>query len=37
MLSVLGRAEALLVRAPNAPAEPAGAPCRIIRLDRGLL
>ena len=37
MLSVLGRAEALLVRAPHAPAAPAGSPCRIIRLDRALI
>ncbi len=31
-LSALARATCLLVRAPNAPAETAGAPCRIIRL-----
>ncbi|TXM74297.1 molybdopterin molybdotransferase MoeA [Methylobacterium sp. WL12] len=37
MLAVLGRAEALLVRAPHAPAARAGAPCRIIRLDRALI
>lgn len=37
MLSVLGRAEALLVRAPNAEAAAAGSACRIIRLDRTLL
>ena len=37
MLAVLGRAEALLVRAPHAPAARAGNPCRIIRLDRTLL
>ena len=37
MLAVLGRAEALLVRAPHAPAARAGDPCRIIRLDRTLL
>ncbi|MGU3537895.1 molybdopterin molybdotransferase MoeA [Methylobacterium sp. A54F] len=36
MLSVLGQAEALLVREPHAPAARAGAPCRIIRLDRAL-
>ncbi|WP_331317594.1 gephyrin-like molybdotransferase Glp [Methylobacterium mesophilicum] len=37
MLGVLGRSEALLIRAPNAPAARAGDPCRIIRLDRRLL
>ncbi len=37
MLAVLGRAEALLIRAPHAPAASAGDPCRIIRLDRSLL
>ncbi|MDP4022131.1 molybdopterin molybdotransferase MoeA [Methylobacterium sp. NEAU 140] len=37
MLAVLGRAEALLIRAPRAPAARAGDPCRIIRLDRRLL
>ncbi|MGH1574441.1 molybdopterin molybdotransferase MoeA [Methylobacterium sp. P31] len=37
MLAVLGRAEALLVRAPHAPPVRAGDPCRIIRLDRRLL
>ncbi len=37
MLSVLGQAEALLVRAPHAPAARAGDPCRIIRLDRRIL
>ena len=37
MLAVLGRAEALLIRAPHAPAARAGDPCRIIRLDRTLL
>jgi molybdopterin molybdotransferase len=37
MLAVLGRAEALLVRAPHAPPARAGDPCRIIRLDRRLL
>jgi len=37
MLSVLGQAEALLIRAPHAPATPAGAPCLILRLDRRIL
>ena len=37
MLAVLGRAEALLIRAPHEPAAKAGDPCRIIRLDRRLL
>ena len=37
MLSVLGSSEALLVRAPHAPAAKAGDPCRIIRLDRRIL
>ncbi|MEA1833008.1 gephyrin-like molybdotransferase Glp [Methylobacterium durans] len=37
MLSVLGQAEALLVRPPHAPAAEAGESCRIIRLDRGIL
>lgn len=37
MLAVLGRSEALLIRAPHAPAARAGDPCRIIRLDRRLL
>jgi molybdopterin molybdotransferase len=37
MLAVLGRAEALLIRAPHEPAARAGDPCRIIRLDRRLL
>lgn len=37
MLAVLGRSEALLVRAPQAPAAKAGEPCRIIRLDRRLV
>ncbi len=36
MLSVLARSEALLIRAPHAPAARAGDPCRILRLDRGL-
>jgi molybdopterin molybdotransferase len=34
MLSVLVQAQALVVRAPRAPAAQAGDPCRIIRLDR---
>lgn len=37
MLAVLGRSEALLIRAPHAPSAKAGDPCRIIRLDRRLL
>lgn len=37
MLRILGSAEALLIRAPHAPAAKAGAPCRILRLDRRLL
>jgi molybdopterin molybdotransferase len=37
MLAVLGRAEALLVRPPHAPAARAGDPCQIIRLDRRLV
>jgi molybdopterin molybdotransferase len=37
MLSVLGQAEALLIRAPHAPAAPAGSSCRILRLDRRIL
>jgi molybdopterin molybdotransferase len=37
MLAVLGRAEALLIRAPHEPAAKAGDSCRIIRLDRRLL
>lgn len=32
LLSVLARAEALLIRAPHAPAAKAGEPCRILRL-----
>lgn len=36
MLAVLGRAEALLIRAPHEPAAKAGDLCRIIRLDRRL-
>ena len=34
MLSVLARAQALIVRPPHAPAAQAGDSCRIIRLDR---
>jgi molybdopterin molybdotransferase len=34
MLSILERSDALLVRAPHAPAAAAGEPCRIIRLER---
>jgi molybdopterin molybdotransferase len=34
MLRLLARSEALIVRAPHAPAARAGDPCRIIRLDR---
>ncbi|MCJ2034542.1 gephyrin-like molybdotransferase Glp [Methylobacterium sp. J-068] len=37
MLFVLGTAEALLVRAPHAPAAKAGEPCRIVRLDRRIV
>jgi molybdopterin molybdotransferase len=37
MLAVLGRAEALLIRAPHEKAAKAGDACRIIRLDRRLL
>lgn len=37
MLFILGSAEALLIRAPHAPAAKAGDPCRILRLDRRLL
>ena len=36
MLSILGHAEALLVREPYAAAAAAGAPCRILRLDRAI-
>jgi molybdopterin molybdotransferase len=32
LLSVIGRAQALIVRAPHAPAAEAGSPCRIIHL-----
>ena len=31
-IAILSAADCLLVRAPNAPAAVAGAPCRIIRL-----
>ncbi|MFL5135957.1 MAG: molybdopterin molybdenumtransferase MoeA, partial [Microvirga sp.] len=34
MLSTLASSDALLVRAPHAPAASAGEPCRIIRLER---
>jgi molybdopterin molybdotransferase len=34
MLSVLARADALVIRPPHAPAAVAGDPCRILRLDR---
>ena len=37
MLAVLGRSEALLIRAPHAPPARAGDACRIIRLDRRLI
>ncbi|WP_264044876.1 molybdopterin molybdotransferase MoeA [Methylobacterium flocculans] len=37
MLLILGSAEALLIRAPHAPAAKAGEPCRVIRLDRRLV
>ena len=37
MLLVLGRSEALLLRAPHAPEARRGDACRIIRLDRTLL
>ena len=36
MLSVLGHAEALLVREPQASAARVGEPCRILRLDRAI-
>ena len=36
MLFILGSAEALLIRAPHAPAAKAGESCRILRLDRRL-
>lgn len=32
LLSVLARADALLIRPAHAPAEKAGAPCRILRI-----
>ena len=32
MLKTLARADALLIRAPHAPAQPAGSPVRVIRL-----
>ena len=35
MLRVLAAAECLLIRGPNATADAAGAPCRIIRLGQG--
>ena len=34
MLATLSRSEALIVRAPHAPAARTGEPCRVIRLDR---
>ncbi len=34
LVKMLARAEALIIRAPGAPAAPAGEACRIIRLDR---
>jgi molybdopterin molybdotransferase len=34
MLAVLARSDALLVRAPHAPEQKAGSPCKIIRLQR---
>lgn len=37
MLSVLGHAEALLIRPPNAPEAEVGSACRILRLDRRIL
>lgn len=37
MLSVLGHAEALLIRPPHAEAAKAGDLCRILRLDRRIL
>lgn len=36
MLAALARSDALIVRAPHAPASRAGEACRIIRLDRVL-
>lgn len=35
MLRVLAEAECLLIRGPNAEADPPGAPCRILRLHQG--
>ena len=35
LLSVFSRSQALLLRAPHAPAAKAGDPCRVIRLERG--
>ena len=32
MMQVFAKAEGLLVRAPNAPATPAGAPCTVLLL-----
>ena len=37
MLATLGHSDALLIRAPNAPAAKSGDPCRIIRLDRRII
>ena len=34
MIRVLAEADALVLRAPHAPAAPAGSPCRIIRLSK---
>jgi molybdopterin molybdotransferase len=34
MIRVLAESDALVIRAPHAPAVPEGAPCRIIRLAR---
>jgi molybdopterin molybdotransferase len=34
LVKMLARAEALIVRAPGAPAAPAGEACRIVRLER---
>jgi molybdopterin molybdotransferase len=34
MIRVLAESDALVIRAPHAPAAPRGAPCRIIRLAR---
>ena len=35
MLRVLAEAECLVIRGPNAQADEAGAPCRVLRLRRG--